>query len=78
MEKLYVQNSKQIPEFQGHRKENLSNPFVVFYLDLEFPNDYPSGCLLGCVDLIDCLSQKQFQEQVSTEFFLWADTCLLV
>ncbi|XP_052568652.1 activating signal cointegrator 1 isoform X2 [Peromyscus californicus insignis] len=31
--------------------------------DLEFPNDYPSGCLLGCVDLIDCLSQKQFQEQ---------------
>uniref|UniRef100_A0A8C6RNE5 Thyroid hormone receptor interactor 4 n=1 Tax=Nannospalax galili TaxID=1026970 RepID=A0A8C6RNE5_NANGA len=31
--------------------------------DVEFPNDYPSGCLLGCVDLIDCLSQKQFQEQ---------------
>ncbi|XP_011795955.1 PREDICTED: activating signal cointegrator 1 [Colobus angolensis palliatus] len=31
--------------------------------DVEFPNDYPSGCLLGCVDLIDCLSQKQFKEQ---------------
>ncbi|OBS79065.1 hypothetical protein A6R68_18561, partial [Neotoma lepida] len=49
--KLGVQNSEQIPEFQ----------------DVEFPNDYPSGCLLGCVDLIDCLSQKQFQEQ--REFF---------
>nr|XP_058150317.1 activating signal cointegrator 1 isoform X1 [Dasypus novemcinctus] len=31
--------------------------------DLEFPSDYPSGCLLGCVDLTDCLSQKQFKEQ---------------
>ncbi|KAM6201502.1 activating signal cointegrator 1 [Rhynchocyon petersi] len=31
--------------------------------DLEFPSDYPSGCLLGCVDLSDCLSQKQFKEQ---------------
>ncbi|XP_004687741.2 PREDICTED: activating signal cointegrator 1 isoform X2 [Condylura cristata] len=31
--------------------------------DVEFPNDYPSGCLLGCVDLIDCLSQNQFKEQ---------------
>ncbi|KAM4829731.1 activating signal cointegrator 1 isoform 2-T2 [Thomomys bottae] len=31
--------------------------------DVEFPNDYPSGCLLGCVDLIECLSQRQFKEQ---------------
>ncbi|XP_021092751.1 activating signal cointegrator 1 isoform X5 [Heterocephalus glaber] len=31
--------------------------------DVEFPGDYPSGCLLGCVDLVDCLSQKQFKEQ---------------
>ncbi|XP_075753593.1 activating signal cointegrator 1 [Pelodiscus sinensis] len=31
--------------------------------DVEFPRDYPSGCLLGCVDLADCLSQEQFKEQ---------------
>uniref|UniRef100_A0A4X2L970 Activating signal cointegrator 1 n=1 Tax=Vombatus ursinus TaxID=29139 RepID=A0A4X2L970_VOMUR len=31
--------------------------------DLEFPRDYPSGCLLGCVDLNDCLPQEQFKEQ---------------
>ncbi|XP_074150940.1 activating signal cointegrator 1 isoform X2 [Sminthopsis crassicaudata] len=31
--------------------------------DLEFPSDYPSGCLLGCVDLNDCLPQEQFKEQ---------------
>lgn len=37
---------------------------------MEFPSDYPSGCLLGYVDVIDCLSQEQFQEQVSTEMNL--------
>ncbi|KFV09347.1 Activating signal cointegrator 1, partial [Pterocles gutturalis] len=31
--------------------------------DVEFPRDYPSGCLLGCVDVTDCLSQEQFNEQ---------------
>ncbi|NXI39168.1 TRIP4 protein, partial [Galbula dea] len=31
--------------------------------DVEFPSDYPSGCLLGCVDVTDCLSQEQFSEQ---------------
>ncbi|NXW00173.1 TRIP4 protein, partial [Fregetta grallaria] len=31
--------------------------------DVEFPSDYPSGCLLGCVDVTDCLSQEQFDEQ---------------
>ncbi|KAB1278259.1 Activating signal cointegrator 1 [Camelus dromedarius] len=43
---------------------NLSNPSVILDSDVEFPSDYPSGCLLGCVDLIDCLSQKQFKDQV--------------
>ncbi|KFP92097.1 Activating signal cointegrator 1, partial [Apaloderma vittatum] len=33
--------------------------------DVEFPSDYPSGCLLGCVDVTDCLSQEQFKEQYS-------------
>lgn len=30
-----------------------------------FPKDYPTGCLLGCVNVTDCLSQQQFREQVS-------------
>ncbi|XP_043933424.1 activating signal cointegrator 1 [Protopterus annectens] len=30
---------------------------------VNFPQDYPTGCLLGCVDLIDCLSQEQYKEQ---------------
>ncbi|KAK2869512.1 hypothetical protein Q7C36_001383 [Tachysurus vachellii] len=31
--------------------------------DLNFPKDYPTGCLLGCVNMTDCLSQEQFREQ---------------
>ncbi|XP_053490089.1 activating signal cointegrator 1 [Ictalurus furcatus] len=31
--------------------------------DLHFPKDYPTGCLLGCVNMTDCLSQEQFREQ---------------
>ncbi|XP_040925957.1 activating signal cointegrator 1 isoform X2 [Betta splendens] len=33
-----------------------------------FPKDYPTGCLLGCVNMTDCLSQEQFREQ-------FPDTC---
>ncbi|XP_059211928.1 activating signal cointegrator 1 [Centropristis striata] len=33
-----------------------------------FPKEYPTGCLLGCVNVTDCLSQAQFREQ-------FPDTC---
>uniref|UniRef100_A0A8D0GIP2 Activating signal cointegrator 1 n=1 Tax=Sphenodon punctatus TaxID=8508 RepID=A0A8D0GIP2_SPHPU len=39
---------------------------VLLQKDADFPKDYPSGCLLGCVDLIDCLSQEQFKELYPT------------
>ncbi|XP_073691804.1 activating signal cointegrator 1 [Garra rufa] len=29
----------------------------------KFPKEYPTGCLLGCVNVTDCLSQEQFREQ---------------
>ncbi|KAL2088449.1 hypothetical protein ACEWY4_015348 [Coilia grayii] len=35
----------------------------------QFPQEYPTGCLLGCVHMTDCLSQDQFREQVS--HLLW-------
>nr|XP_023652716.1 activating signal cointegrator 1-like [Paramormyrops kingsleyae] len=36
--------------------------------DVPFPQDYPTGCLLGCVSLVDCLAQEQYREQ-------FPDTC---
>ncbi|XP_076880250.1 activating signal cointegrator 1 isoform X1 [Brachyhypopomus gauderio] len=35
----------------------------IYKQDLQFPEEYPTGCLLGCVNMTDCLSQEQFREQ---------------
>ncbi|XP_040899900.1 activating signal cointegrator 1 [Toxotes jaculatrix] len=40
----------------------------IYKKEPRFPKDYPSGCLLGCVNMTDCLSQEQFKEQ-------FPDTC---
>ncbi|XP_077989088.1 activating signal cointegrator 1-like [Glandiceps talaboti] len=31
--------------------------------DFEFPEQYPISCLLGCVDVVDCMSQEQYREK---------------
>lgn len=31
--------------------------------DTIFPSSYPTGCLLGCVNVIDCLSQEEYQRK---------------
>ena len=31
--------------------------------DLHFPSHYPTSCLLGSVDMTDCLSQEEYREQ---------------
>lgn len=40
----------------------------IYKKEPRFPKDYPTGCLLGCVNVTDCLSQEQFGEQ-------FPDTC---
>ena len=32
--------------------------------NLEFPKEYPTSCLLGCVDLVDCLGQEDYRSQL--------------
>uniref|UniRef100_A0A8C5PNG1 Activating signal cointegrator 1 n=1 Tax=Leptobrachium leishanense TaxID=445787 RepID=A0A8C5PNG1_9ANUR len=36
---------------------------VLLGKDVVFPKDYPTGCLLGCVKVEDCLELNQFKEQ---------------
>lgn len=39
---------------------------IYFCLDdreLDFPTDYPTSVLLGCVDVIDCLDRESYEEQ---------------
>ncbi|XP_038557724.1 activating signal cointegrator 1 isoform X1 [Micropterus salmoides] len=40
----------------------------IYKKEPRFPKDYPTGCLLGCVNMTDCLSQEQFHQQ-------FPDTC---
>uniref|UniRef100_A0A3Q1I3F0 Activating signal cointegrator 1 n=1 Tax=Acanthochromis polyacanthus TaxID=80966 RepID=A0A3Q1I3F0_9TELE len=40
----------------------------IYRKEPRFPKDYPTGCLLGCVNVTDCLPQEQFRQQ-------FPDTC---
>ncbi|KAM4035637.1 activating signal cointegrator 1-like [Anomaloglossus baeobatrachus] len=39
---------------------------VLLHKDVKFPKDYPTSCLLGCVEVVDCLPNEQFKEQYSS------------
>ncbi|XP_075215952.1 activating signal cointegrator 1 isoform X2 [Lycorma delicatula] len=34
--------------------------------DVRFPTEYPVGCLLGCVNITDCLPQEEYREKFPT------------
>lgn len=35
----------------------------VLFIDITFPKKYPTGCLMGCVNIVDCLSHEEYIEQ---------------
>lgn len=37
--------------------------------DLVFPTEYPYGCLLGSVEVLDCVNQFEYKEKASTVKF---------
>lgn len=43
----------------------LENQYRVLYpeTELKFPSFYPTGCLLGCVNVDDCLPQEEYQKK---------------
>ena len=42
----------------------LSFVFVFFSVDrINFPSLLPTGALLGCVDVVDCLGQEEYRQQ---------------
>lgn len=43
---------------------------LLFCAEPKFPKEYPTGCLLGCVNMTDCLSQEQFRQQVSEILYI--------
>ena len=45
--------------------DSVENMYKALYPEenLAFPKQYPSACLLGCVALVDCLSQEEYKEK---------------
>ena len=44
--------------------KQLENFYRVYYgKDISFPQHYPSGCILGCVEVVDVLPQEEYRLQ---------------
>ncbi|XP_050431923.1 activating signal cointegrator 1 isoform X2 [Adelges cooleyi] len=43
--------------------ERLESFYKYLKGDMEFPKRYPTSCLMGCVNVVDCLSQEEYMEQ---------------
>ncbi|KAK7116658.1 activating signal cointegrator 1-like isoform X2 [Littorina saxatilis] len=50
-------STQEIEEMENHYRQLYQDPYI------EFPQHYPVGCLLGCVDLVDCLSQEEYRQK---------------
>jgi len=60
---LYIHASAKSP-----RKEEIQEACALFKLMLgnnqaHFPDSYPLGCIIGRVNLVDCLSQEEYQSK---------------
>lgn len=44
--------------------DELKNFYKTYYNDpnIKFPEHFPTGCLLGCVRVDDCLAQEEYRE----------------
>ncbi|CDW60919.1 activating signal cointegrator 1 [Trichuris trichiura] len=61
---LWIAATKKIPS--NNDVTSLENFYRHLYNDSlprPYPPDYPVGCLLGCVEVVDCLSQEDYRLQ---------------
>ncbi|KFD63042.1 hypothetical protein M514_11719 [Trichuris suis] len=61
---LWIAATKKIPT--NNDVTSLENFYRHLYNDSlprPYPPDYPVGCLLGCVEVVDCLSQEDYRIQ---------------
>lgn len=67
-----VRHMEQFYRSYYNSKKNAAVDFVDFEINsfvddsIEFPMQYPSGCLLGCVLVQDCLPQEEYRKQYPT------------
>ncbi|CAK1553049.1 unnamed protein product [Leptosia nina] len=60
--RLWIASTVKAPDQSLIRE--IENRYRVLYPDkqLKFPSFYPTGCLLGCVNVDDCLTQEEYDK----------------
>ena len=61
--RLWIAATAQKPEPKDIAE--LEQQYRIMYNDAElpFPNSYPVACLLGCVEVVDCLAQDEYRQK---------------
>ncbi|XP_023222179.1 activating signal cointegrator 1-like [Centruroides sculpturatus] len=62
--RLWIHAGAKVPTQQEILQLENSTRIIKGASYIKFPEQYPTGCLLGCVDVIDCLPQEEYQLQV--------------
>ncbi|CAL1264146.1 unnamed protein product [Larinioides sclopetarius] len=59
--RLWIHSAGKVPTKQ--EIDEVENMYRHIRGNCDFPKTYPHGCLLGCVDLVDCLPQDEYKVQ---------------
>lgn len=61
--RLWIASTSKVPTPQDITQLEQTYRIILKDENLTFPKHYPSGCLLGCVDVIDVLPQEEYRRQ---------------
>lgn len=61
--RLWIAAAAKIPQQEEIRQLENQHRVLSGREDIAFPQYYPAGCLLGCVDVIDVLPQEEYREK---------------
>ncbi|XP_076354543.1 activating signal cointegrator 1 [Tachypleus tridentatus] len=61
--RIWIHAASKVPSHQEITEIQQTYKFLECDDFIKFPEQYPTGCLLGCVDLTECLPQEQYREQ---------------
>jgi hypothetical protein len=61
--RLWIASTVRVPDSLAIKE--IENFYRAFYNDpdIKFPTQYPSGVLLGCVDVVECLPQEEYRKK---------------
>ncbi|XP_071106236.1 activating signal cointegrator 1-like [Haliotis cracherodii] len=61
--RLWIAATSKSPNTQETHEVEQMYQYLYTDPNISFPSNYPVGCLLGCVDVVDCLSQEEYRQQ---------------